>query len=651
MNQEPSSGPDAAFDLNELARLNSELKQLRESIRQKRLERDKAKREGKKVTVDLRQEALRIERFIEELDQLRDKLKSSALAKADREASDAEALRGLLLEMKNQLVTEQANLEKEDAMRDFRDQLKHEADELRTLQKQLTKDKEVLEKERQSLESLLAQVKEEHDSLKSASMRAHQDTSSESKRPEPPPDYRKEEVEDRRLDFLSDQLSVIKTELRDMREHFIDEQRAFDLKHRELEVRRGELIEERGKIEQERKALEVRIAEAQDELTERTIQKIRNELQSGRSELAEERGKIKQERKALEMKMAEARDELAERTIQNIRNELQSERTELSNLRESVRQIRAANVRERKVIERDKEAILRFQVRLERERQRIAQKAALLKLDEKHERAIGETLREAKHREAKRRKSHRAAGARLKEDGAAIEHLSQKAMKGEGVVLGVKLGTEDYGIDTARVREIIRMREITPVPRQPTYVEGVMNVRGAIIPVVNLKKRFGLPQDGSKHAHIVIVESAKGLVGMLVDSVSEVIRVPAEEIHPPPQVTRGIDGEYLRGICRLGENLMIYLDLEKVLEQAVPIDGVTVLRPPSPPERDLSQLDKDERKIMRAIPNAGRTKLSLGKRVGLSTVKLDKVISSLRSKGLIEVRRVGNTKLIRRSNS
>jgi purine-binding chemotaxis protein CheW len=651
MNQEPSSGPDAAFDLNELARLNNELKQLRESIKQKKLERDKAKREGRKVTVDLRQEALRIERFIEELDQLRDKLKSSALAKADREASDTEALRGLLLQMKNQLVTEQVDLEKEDAMRDFRDQLNHEADELRTLQKQLSKDKEVLEKERQSLESLLTQVKEEQDKLKSASMRAHQDTSSESKRPEPPPDYRKEEVEDRRLDFLSDQLSVIKTELRDMREHFIDEQRALDSKHRELEVRRVELIEERDKIEQERKALEVTIAEAQDELMERTILKIRNELQSGRSELAEERGKIKQERKALEMKMAEARDEMAERTIQNIRNELQSERTELSNLRESIRQIRAANARERKVIERDKEAILRFQIRLERERQRIAQKAALLELDEKREKAIGDTLREAKHRETKRRKSRRTGVGRLKEDVAAIEDLSQKATKGEGVILGVKLGTEDYGIDTARVREIIRMREITPVPRQPTYVEGVMNVRGAIIPVVNLKKRFGLPQDGSKHPHIVIVESTKGLVGMLVDSVSEVIRVPAEQMHPPPQVTRGIDGEYLRGICRLGENLMIYLDLEKLLEQAVPIDEVTVLRPPLPPKGDLSQLNKDERKIMTAIPNAGRTKLSLGRRVGLSTAKLDKVISSLRSKGLIEVTRVGNNKLIRRSNS
>ena len=651
MNQEPSSRPDAAFDINELTRLNNEVKQLRESIRQKRQEIDRARREGRKVTVDLSQEALRIGRFVEELDQLRGKLKSSALAKTNRETSDAEALSGLLLQMRNQLVTEQVNIEKEDATSDLQDQLKREADELRTLHEQVAKDREGLEKERQSLESLLTQVKEEQDRMRSASAKVHQDVPSESKRQEPLRDYRKEEVDDRRLDFLSDQLSVIKTELREMRDHFVNEQRALDSKQRELEVRRSELIEEKGKIEQERKALEMRISEAQDELTERTIQKIRSELQSGRSEIVEERGKIEQERKALEMKMAEARDELAERTIQSIRNELQSERTELSNLRESIQNIRAANARERKVIDRDKDAILRFQIRLEREKQRIAQKAALLELREKRARTMRGTPREVKQREIKRKKTPEPVEERLKEAIPTIEDLSQKAIKGEGVILGVKLGTEDYGIDTAQVREIIRMKEITPVPRQPAYVEGVMNVRGAIIPVVNLKKRFGLQQDGSKHPHIVIVESGKGLVGMLVDSVSEVIRVPAEQVHPPPQVTKGIDGEYLRGIIRLGEKLMIYLDLEKLLEQAVPIDRVPGLQPALSPKWDPSQLDKDELKVMNAIPSVGKTKLSLGKRVGFSTGKLDRVISSLRRKGLIKVTRVGNSKLISRANS
>ena len=609
MDQDPSPPPSAAFDLNELVRLNEELKQLRESLRRKKLERDTAKAEGKRAALDLSPELLQLTRFVEELDQLREKLKSSAFAKTDREASDAEPLRDVLLEMRNQLLTEKATLEEEHAAGELQEQLKRETEELRVLREQLAKDKETLEKERDSLELLLTQAKEERERLKSTSMKARQEASGdESTRLRPSYDHRRlEELEDKRLEFLVDQLSVIKTELRDMREHFVNDERTIESRQRELESRRNELAEERGEIEQERKALETRIVEAQDDFTERTIQKIRGELQS--------------------------------------------ERMELASLRKSIQQIRSANTRERKVIERDRDAILRVQIRLEREKQRIAQKAALLELRERRARTIGGTRREVKQREIKRKRAPGAVERRLTENVPAMEDLSQRAIEGEGVILGVKLGTEDYGIDTTQVREIIRMREITPIPRQPPYVEGVMNVRGVIIPVVNLKKRFGLQQDGSKHPHIVIVESAKGLVGMLVDSVSEVIRVPAQQVHPPPQVTKGIDGEYLRGICRLDDKLMMYLDLEKLLEQAVPIDRAAGLQPPLSPKWDLSQLNKDERKIMRAIPSAGKTKLSLGRRVGFSTGRLNRAISSLVGKGLIKVTRVGNSKLIRRTGS
>jgi purine-binding chemotaxis protein CheW len=608
MDQEPPP-PSAAFDMNEIARLNDELKQLRQSVRQKKLDYDKAKREGKRATLDLRPELIRLSLFVQELDQLREKLKSSAFRKTDRETSDAEALRDLLLQMRNQLMSEKANLEEENTPDRSQDQLRHEAEELRALREQLAKDKGTLEKERDSLELLLTQVKEEQERLKSTSMKARQEVSlDESTRLRSPYDQRRSgELEDRRLEFLVDQLSVIKTELRDMREHFVNNERTIESKQRELESRRNELAEERGKIEQERKALETRIAEAQDDFTERTIQKIRGELQS--------------------------------------------ERMELASLRKSIQQIRSANTRERKVIERDRDAVLRVQIRLEREKQRIAQKAALLELRERRAKTIGGMRREVKQRGIKRKRAPGAVERRLTENVPAMEDLSQRAIEGEGVILGVKLGAEDYGIDTTQVREIIRMREITPIPRQPPYVEGVMNVRGVIIPVVNLKKRFGLQQDGSKHPHIVIVESAKGLVGMLVDSVSEVIRVPAQQVHPPPQVTKGIDGEYLRGICRLGDKLMIYLDLEKLLEQAVPIDRAAGLQPPLSSKWDLSQLSKDERKTIRAIPSAGKTKLSLGRRVGFSTGKLDRVISSLQGKGLIKVTRVGNSKLIRRTGS
>jgi len=127
------------------------------------------------------------------------------------------------------------------------------------------------------------------------------------------------------------------------------------------------------------------------------------------------------------------------------------------------------------------------------------------------------------------------------------------------------LGSEQYGVEIDQVREIIRKRAITPVPQQPSYVEGVINVRGTIIPVVNLRKRFELQREESLSPHTIIVQSGVGLMGMLVDAVSEVIRIPSNQIYPPPSVTKGIDTVYLRGICRINDRLLIYLDVEKVV--------------------------------------------------------------------------------------
>lgn len=675
MDQESPPLSSAAFDLNELARLNEELRQLRESVRRKRLERDKARREGKRTPVDLGPELLRLNRFLEELDQLREKLKSSALAKTDREASDAEALGGALLQTRSKLMIEKEMLEQENTMGELQEQLKREAEEVRALTEQLAKDKETLGKERELLESTLAQVKEEQARLKSTIAEARPEIA-EAARMEPTYDYRKaEELEDIRLEFLTDQLSAIKTELRDVREHLAREERTLESKQRELDEDRYRIREERrtseamiigeigtvkldlGKFREEKRASETKIAQEigtmklELEKSREQLAKYQETAESRRNELAREKERIEEGMKALQTRMAEAQDDFTRRNIQRIRNELQSERIELAGLKKSIQQIKAASIRERKTIERDRDAILRVQIKLEREKQRIAQKAALLELRERRVRTIGGMQRRVKRREIKKKRTRRTEERGLTEKHPAIEQLSQRGpIEGEGVILGVKLGTEDYGIDTTQVKEIIRMREITPIPRQPPYVEGVMNVRGAIIPVVNLKKRFGLRENGSKHPHIVIVESAKGLVGLLVDSVTEVVRVPAELIHPTPRVTKGIDGEYLRGICRLGEKLMIYLDLKKLLE-AVPIRRTSGLQSLSLRKSDLSELSKDERRIVNAISRMGRTTASLGRRVGFSTRKLDRLISSLKARGLIQVTRVGNSKLIRRKGS
>ncbi|WP_072866190.1 chemotaxis protein CheW [Desulforamulus hydrothermalis] len=129
-----------------------------------------------------------------------------------------------------------------------------------------------------------------------------------------------------------------------------------------------------------------------------------------------------------------------------------------------------------------------------------------------------------------------------------------------------QLAEQVYGIDINSVYEIIRMENITKIPRAPHFVEGVINLRGRIIPVIDLSRRFGLEQKQRTQAcRIIIVEVAGQTVGMIVDSVQEVLRLPLAGIEPPPPVVHGIDAAYLRGIAILEERLIILLDQDKIL--------------------------------------------------------------------------------------
>lgn len=129
-----------------------------------------------------------------------------------------------------------------------------------------------------------------------------------------------------------------------------------------------------------------------------------------------------------------------------------------------------------------------------------------------------------------------------------------------------ELANEVYGVDISRVQEIIRMTTITRLPRAPEFVEGVINLRGKVIPVVDLKKRFGLEQgDRTKASRIVVVDVGDHTIGMVVDAVSEVLRVPTEAVEPPSPVVTTIESDYIRGIAKLESRLIILLDLDKVL--------------------------------------------------------------------------------------
>jgi len=129
-----------------------------------------------------------------------------------------------------------------------------------------------------------------------------------------------------------------------------------------------------------------------------------------------------------------------------------------------------------------------------------------------------------------------------------------------------KLGDEVYGIDILQVKTIERMMSITRVPKAPDFVEGVINLRGEIVPVIDLKKRFDLPaSETTDNTRIIIVTVDDLTVGMIVDSATEVVHLPENAIEPAPAITGGIDSNYLDGVGKIEDKLLILLNSAKVL--------------------------------------------------------------------------------------
>ncbi|MBF0608258.1 MAG: chemotaxis protein CheW [Candidatus Magnetobacterium sp. LHC-1] len=129
------------------------------------------------------------------------------------------------------------------------------------------------------------------------------------------------------------------------------------------------------------------------------------------------------------------------------------------------------------------------------------------------------------------------------------------------------LGSEEYAVDILKVQEINRMTVITIVPNSPQYVEGVINLRGKVIPVVNLRKKFGIAEiDNDSDARIMIVDIRGITMGMVVDSVSEVLRVPSTIVEATPPMATDISTEFINGIAKLADRLIILLDIDKLIE-------------------------------------------------------------------------------------
>ncbi len=128
------------------------------------------------------------------------------------------------------------------------------------------------------------------------------------------------------------------------------------------------------------------------------------------------------------------------------------------------------------------------------------------------------------------------------------------------------IGEEEFGVDILKVQEINRMLDVTRVPNAPEYVDGVINLRGKVIPIIDLRRRFGMERkEHDKNTRIVVVELSGKVVGFVVDAVSEVLRIPKSVTEPPPSIAAGIEAAYMTAVGKLEDRLLILLDLEKVL--------------------------------------------------------------------------------------
>lgn len=135
-------------------------------------------------------------------------------------------------------------------------------------------------------------------------------------------------------------------------------------------------------------------------------------------------------------------------------------------------------------------------------------------------------------------------------------------------LVGFNLGKECYGVDIKRIKEINRMTEITRVPRAPGFIEGVINLRGSVIPVINLRKKVKMPpREYDKDTRIIIVELAGKTIGFIVDAVKEVLRIPESLLVPPPTLAVGKNADYITSVAKVEDELVILLDPDKVLSR------------------------------------------------------------------------------------
>jgi purine-binding chemotaxis protein CheW len=141
-----------------------------------------------------------------------------------------------------------------------------------------------------------------------------------------------------------------------------------------------------------------------------------------------------------------------------------------------------------------------------------------------------------------------------------------------------KVGAEEYALDIMRIKEIINPLKITPVPKAPVFIEGVIELRGAILPIVDLRKRFDLPPTAPSRSTKYIIVAIEGrIVGLVVDAVGEVLRLPRGDLRPTPALMAGDAAAYFTGVCHWNGRIIMVLDMDRILssQEKISLAGMT----------------------------------------------------------------------------
>jgi purine-binding chemotaxis protein CheW len=128
-----------------------------------------------------------------------------------------------------------------------------------------------------------------------------------------------------------------------------------------------------------------------------------------------------------------------------------------------------------------------------------------------------------------------------------------------------KVGAQNFAVEINRVREILRHRRVTRLPKCPVFLEGVIDLRGALIPIIDLRKRFEVPAEVDAQTRIIVLRSRKKKIGLVVDSVQRVLHIPLKDIKAPPEIARAHSSEFMLAVAKYDEELYIILDLDAIL--------------------------------------------------------------------------------------